>query len=323
MMRVGFRQFALFSLLTGVFLVLGSEAYAAANPSAGQVVSNLTGDIKGSFPHLLSGFSYLFGLFLSVVSIFKFKDHVDNPNQTPLSAGMKRFLTGGMFLSLPFMTRVAQGLVAGGGLSGQGIHGSIDAVDCTGVCTPDGLDHMIVSFMNDIGGPMQVLLGAFSYIFATGFLLLGISRLNKRMDEGPRGPAGMGTIMTFITSGVLFSGGHMMGAIANTLFGTNNGEVKVKANVDPNGTMGFNAADIAKIEVVVQAVMMFVIIVGIIAFIRGWFVLRAFADGQQGATLAQGLTFILGGALAINLGPLINAIETTLGINSGITFTTN
>ncbi|HEX2753172.1 MAG TPA: hypothetical protein VHP34_08775, partial [Alphaproteobacteria bacterium] len=63
----------------------------------------------------------------------------------------------------------------------------------------------------------------------------------------------------------------------------------------------------------------FVMLVGYIAFIRGWFVLKAFADGQQGATVAQGLTFLIGGSLAINLGELVNALQETVGI-AGITF---
>lgn len=314
-------QISAFFAVAVVMMVVGSDAYAAAGTKVGDVIDGVTDNVRMSLPYMLSGFSYLMGIFLSVVSIFKFKDHVDNPQQTPLSAGMKRFLTAGMFLSLPFMTRVAQGLITGGGISGTGVHGATaDVVDCAGICTTDGLDAMIVAFMDDIGGPMQTLLSASSYIFAIGFLLLGISRLNRKMEEGPRGPAGMGTIMTFITSGVLFSGGHMMGAFTNTLFGTTNGAVANKATIDPNGVMGFSATDMARIEVVIQALMMFVAIVGMIAFIRGWFVLRAFADGQQGATMAQGLTFIFGGAMAINLGPLINAVQQTLGITNGITF---
>ena len=60
--------------------------------------------------------------------------------------------------------------------------------------------------------------------------------------------------------------------------------------------------------------MTFIMIVGIIAFIRGLFVLRAFAEGSQNATIMQALTFLFGGALAINLGDLVNVLGATVGV---------
>jgi hypothetical protein len=135
------------------------------------------------------------------------------------------------------------------------------------------------------------------------------------MEEGPRGPTGAGTIMTFIASAALFSFGDSMGVFTSTLFGdsTINTDATILATVIPDAT------DRERVEAVVEGVMAFVMIVGYIAFIRGWFVLKSFADGQQGVTLAQGLTFLFGGALAINLGELVNVLQTTLDIG-GISF---
>jgi hypothetical protein len=124
--------------------------------------------------------------------------------------------------------------------------------------------------------------------------------------------------MTFIASGALFSFGDSMGSFTSSIFGDAN--LMSNATIDPNVIA--NATDRGRIEKVLEGVEVFVMIVGYIAFIRGWFVLKNFADGGQGptASLSGGLTFLFGGALAINLGELVNALQVTVGVSS-LTFT--
>ena len=72
---------------------------------------------------LTSSFStiaWIAGAFLGVAAIFKFKDHVDNPMQHPLSAGVKRMIAGGMFLSLPFTIKAVNGSLFGTAGAGTG-----------------------------------------------------------------------------------------------------------------------------------------------------------------------------------------------------------
>lgn len=319
-MRKKIRKLTVALSLFGVFAM--SRDAMAAQPTLGDLFRDTMNSIS-TVPWLLSGFGYCTGILLCVVSLWKFKDHVDNPVQTPLSAGLKRFLAGGMFLSLPFMANVVQRSIWADDVGSNTIHDSSN-LNMTGL-DPDGLDGMVVSFMQDVAAPFEYLLAGFVYILAGGLLLVGINRLTKRMDEGPRGPAGIGTIMTFVTSGVLFAWGDVAGSFTNSLFdpantGGEGGQAFTKSSIDPNDVMKFTAATKTQLNQVIQALLLFVALVGMIAFIRGWLVLRAFADGQQGVTLAQGLTFLVGGALAINLGHLVNALQATVGVE-GITFT--
>ncbi|MDE2336647.1 MAG: hypothetical protein KGL10_04990, partial [Alphaproteobacteria bacterium] len=149
---------------------------------------------------------------------------------------------------------------------------------------------------------------------AIALLVVGIVRLTKTEQEGPRGPAGLGTIMTFLASGALFSFGDMAGIFSNSLFGTS-----TAATYATISTSVITASDAAQVEPVIESMMIFIMIVGFIAFVRGWFVLKAFADGSSQASLAQALTFLIGGTMAINLGQLINLLEKTVNV-SGITF---
>jgi intracellular multiplication protein IcmC len=292
------------SLAVVASLAVISTAHAA---TVGAVLNNTSTSFT-NFPIALSALAYISGLFLAVAGIFKFKDHVDSPSQTPLSAGVKRFLAGGMMLALPFMSSAVKGNLMGGGGT------DITATARHGAPTGTAMDAMIYNFIIDFAHPMEFLLSVFCYIMAIALLLVGISRLTKGMQEGPRGPAGMGTLMTFIAAGALFSIASMMGTFLQSLFGSTN--ISSYATIS---TTVLDAASAAKVEPVVEAVMIFVMLVGMIAFIRGWFVLKSFADGNQGVSLAQGLTFLFGGALAINLGQLVNVLQTTVGA-TGITF---
>lgn len=309
-----YRHFYKVVLIAAVVLV-ATTGDAFAQQKLGNIIQNTMfswGKLQGVF----SSVAWIMGSFLGAAAIFKFKDHVDNPQQTPVSAGVKRMIAGGMFLSLPFTTNAVRGSLFGNAAVGSN---HVDATSFTAAAlSPGGLDKMVVDVMANIGGPIENLLTAFAYLSGIALLLVGISRLTKRMEEGPRGPAGFGTIMTFIASGALFSFGDGMGAFTSSIFGDAN--LMSNATIDPNVIQ--NATDRGRIEKVLEGVEVFVMIVGYIAFIRGWFVLKNFADGGQGptASLSGGLTFLFGGALAINLGELVNALQTTVGVSS-LTFT--
>ncbi len=306
-----YRHFCKVFAFVAVMLVLGShDAHAQ---KLGDVLTNVLGS-WGNVQNVFSTIAWVAGAFLGVAAIFKFKDHVDNPMQHPLSAGVKRMIAGGMFLSLPFTIKAVNGSLFGN--AGLGANqAKVDGFN-TAALSAGGLDKMVVDVMANIAGPIENLLTAFSYLSAIALMLVGISRLTKRMEEGPRGPAGFGTIMTFIASGMLFNYGSSMGAFTSSMFG--DASLMTKVKIDP--TVIANAADAGKIQYVLEGLEVFVMIVGYIAFLRGWFVLKSFADGQQGATLAQGLTFLFGGAIAINMGEFVNAITNTVGV-TGLTFT--
>jgi hypothetical protein len=300
-------------ILVAVVFLIASDSAAFAGPKLGAIMNNVTnswGKLQGVF----SAIAWIVGAALGCIAVFKFKDHVDNPQQTPLSAGVKRMIAGGMFLSLPFSVQAVRGSLFGSAGVGSNKPGITSFTSAT--LSPGGLDKMVVDVMSNIAGPIEGLLTAFSYLAGIALLLVAISRLTKRMEDGPRGPAGFGTIMTFLASGALFSFGDSMGAFTSTVFG----DTSLMTNIGINANVIVNATDRARVEKVLEGVEVFVMIVGYIAFIRGWFVLKNFADGQQGATLAQGLTFLFGGTLAINLGELINALQTTVGVGA-MTFT--
>lgn len=262
-------------------------------------------------PGLLSGVAYLFGLFLGVMAIIKLKDHVENPNQTPLSESMKRFIAGGAFFALPIVLEAAYNTVA------QDIFAATPT-GFNGQSTGGGLDAMVVALVSDIWEPIHLLFSGFCYLAGIIFILIGISRLLKSAQEGPRGPAGFGTIMTFIVGGTLLSFDAIMGAFTGSMFASD--EITTFAELSFNAGLG--ADELNHIHAVISAVLAFMMIIGWISFIRGWFIIRDVAEGSHQASLMAGLTHVFGGALAVNLGPVLNAVQQTFGITGyGIQFT--
>lgn len=262
---------------------------------------------------ILSGFSMIFGIFLGFMGILKLKDHVEMPQQVQVWEPIKRFLAGGSFLALPWVVDAAMRTLSPPttGLTGTG--GGYN----TGGVSGTGLDAMLVNLMRDVWGNSQLLLLAFCYCAGVILIMVGISRMLKSEQEGPRGPLGLGTIMTFLIAGVLLSMDSILTAVNNSIFGVS----AVLSNAGLAYTGGMSGTEIGHANAVIGAIMAFVAILGMISFVRGFFILRGVSEGSSQASMMAALTHIFGGALAVNLGAVIQATQNTLGItNFGLVF---
>ena len=285
-----------------LFSILTHASTPAFADTLGGVISN-TIESVALVPALFAGLSYLFGIVLGFMAIMKLKEHVEQPNQVQIWEPIKRFLTGGLFLALPTVLVAAKSTVSNGldVLSGFDFN--------TAGASGEGLDASLVSLMRDIWEPAQYLFVGFGYLAGIILIMIGISRLLKTEQEGARGPMGLGTIFTFLVAGVLLSMNQILGATSQSLFksGAMNHAVL-------SYTAGMDAAAIGHAEAVIGAILAFVALIGWISFIRGFFIMRGVAEGNSQASIMAGMTHILGGAIAVNLGAFISAVQNTLGI---------
>lgn len=292
------------------FAIMGAASNAHAQ-TMGDVVAN-TVFSADEMPFLLAAICYMIGITLGVMGIIKTYEHVNDPRQTPLSDGVKRFIAGGALLALPMVVEAAYNTLN---------PGNIDAVTYSGFSgetTGAGLDSMMAAFMTDMHDPLMFAMNAFCYMAGLILVVIGILRLLKSSQEGPRGPGGAGTLMTFIVAGALLSVDAMMGAWSNSMFASSQvANTSVLAY-----TGGMTADEEQHVLGVISTILIFMMILGWISFIRGWFILRDVAEGNHNASLMAGITHLLGGALAVNLGPLMNAVQETLGLTDyGVNFT--
>lgn len=304
-----YKELAIFHMVVVAVLSVSSPVFAAGGGTLGSAIGNTVTSL-GSTPGLLTALSYLVGIILGIMGIYKLKEHVESPGNTPIWEPVKRFLAGGGFFALPAVIEAAYNTV-GKGLTDQSNTGFLG-----GGASGNGLDAMMVKLMGDIGTPFGYLMGAFAYLAGIILIMIGISRLLKSEQDGPRGPAGIGTVMTFLIGGALLASEELMGAVSSSFFGT--AAVKTKGMLQY--TSGLEDGG-AHANAVIAAIVAFMTILGWISFLRGFFIIRGVAEGDSQSSPMAGITHILGGALAVNIGPVLNAVQTTLGITDyGIKF---
>lgn len=228
-----------------------------------------------------------------------------------LSSAIKCFAVGAALFALPTVMMAAYNTLSFGcatGGCGPGETGFNITAPFGG-----GLDAVMLNFMADLWNPVMVLIPAFSYIAGIVLIIIGISRLLKTSQEGPRGPAGAGTIVTFLAGGALLSVDAMMGAFSGSLFTQTGGTIQTYATLAFD-TSAMTANDVAHIENTLTVILAFVMIIGWISFVRGFLILRDVAEGNGQATIMSGMSHLFGGALAVNLGPAMNAIQSSVGV---------
>jgi hypothetical protein len=278
--------------------------------SVGDVICN-TMTQSAYFPAFLTALSYLFGIVIGLWAVLKFKDNVLKPDQTSIWEGVSRMLAAGCFFSLPYVTSVAQATL-----------GMVAPFLTTGFGSPadptsSGLDVMMAQFVGDIYGPALFVMNFFGYVSGTILLMIAISRLMKSAQEGARGPGGIGTMMTFIAAGSLISLSPMLASFGISLFGCDITQLCSSKTV---ATISYlSPDDQTHILPVIEATLQFMIVLGIVSFARGIFIIREVAEGHGQASMMSGMTHLIGGALAINLGPVMNAVQSTLGLDTSQT----
>lgn len=287
-----------------------------------------------SIAGFLKFIAHIIGLFFGVWGILKIRDHVNEPSRVGLSEGISRLIAGGVFFALPYIVGVIQytvmpvglaGVSLAAGLTGGTTTGYNNASLACGAGSTGSLDQAMGCFMLDIMGPTHVALNFFSYIAGMIFIMIGISRLIKSSQEGPKGPGGMGTMGTFLVGGLLLSATTILRAFSSSLFPTGGFAtlfgVQTTTYAQMQYTTGMDPLEIQAAHNVISAVLQFLIVIGMISFVRGLFIMRDVAEGKGQASTMAGMTHMLGGALAVNMGPLLNAIQETLGITAfGVTF---
>lgn len=289
-------------------MAAGGGAGGGGNETLGAITCALQTSVSNA-PGFLTASAYMFGIFLGVWGLLKLKDHVLNPQQTSVWEPITRLIAGGAFFALPYMIDVVRNSIEGD-LSG------FVTTAFGGTASGSGLDGLLTRFVGDIYGPLTFIVNWFGYIAGTVLIMVGISRLLKGAQEGPRGPGGIGTIMTFIAGGALLSLSPMISAFSSSLFAAGGGQVAAALQY----STGMSADEIAHVQAVISAILKFMIVIGLVSFVRGIFIVRTVSEGGQ-ASLMSGITHLLGGALAINLGPVMNAVQATLGLTTyGVLF---
>ncbi len=106
----------------GVLVGQSSSAFAAAN--LGGMTTNMHAS-SSSLPNFITAVAYICGVGLAVAGVFKLKQHVDNPGQTPMKDGVMRLGAGGALLALPFIMDAMKASLDNGFANTNTAHGGV------------------------------------------------------------------------------------------------------------------------------------------------------------------------------------------------------
>ncbi|MDD3182887.1 MAG: hypothetical protein PHD48_08815 [Alphaproteobacteria bacterium] len=262
------------------------------------------------FPELLNALSFVSGAIICVRGVLLFRKHADNPNDSQMTKAIWHLVVAAALMSLPVFAGVIQ----------RTIFGTISG-GSTWECTPGGtnldgtagLDVMMQNFVKNIHAPMMILVSYISILVGLVYIVRALYKAAKT-GSGAQGSDPKSIITHLVIGAILISTGTSFSDVMKSLFGDNT----VTDMFTYNGiawsklTGSEDVANGAKNTV--NAVLAFVQIIGIIAFVRGWLVLKAALDGGQ-ATVPQGLIFVISGVMAVNIGRMIEIFNATFGTN--------
>ena len=285
---------------------LWPELVFAQADTLGALMCNVEGQ-TGSYPVILSAVCYIAGAFIIIRGVLFLKKHAENPGDSQMTKGFAHLFGGALLLALPAFAGVLRnsifGTVSGGSANcaagGASLNGS------------QGLDVMMQNFVRDIHGPATVLISVIAFLVGATFIAKGLFKAVKT-GSNPQQSDPKSIINHFVIGAILITSGTMFSDVMQSLFGS----TSVQDMFSYDGiaweriTGGAGASENA--QNTVNAILAFVQIIGMIAFIRGWMVLKTALDGGQ-ATVTQGIVFVVAGTMAVNIDRMLSIFDNTFG----------
>ena len=152
------------------------------------------------------------------------------------------------------------------------------------------LGQAMISLVRDLEPDLLILVTVVCYLLALMALAQGLLRLLKTSEDKFHAPSAGGTALSFLICIVLAALPSWIDAATESLFGT----------WSPPGTasLGYGGRGV-DYDALLAAVFALIALVGLFAFIRGAFVLRAAADARPSASGARAFAHMAGGIAAL------------------------
>lgn len=164
--------------------------------------------------------------------------------------------------------------------------------------------NLITMFAN-LGGslpPILKMVFGLSYVIGGYYVVVALRRLWK-MGQGDPHVHSESVFMGLAIAGCLIAAPTAIGADIGTFFATTT--PSPLQYTGPGGT---------EMTTAVKAIVLFIQIVGVIAVIRGFMILRSVAHGNSRDTVSKGMTHVLGGAFAANVVGAALMLGATVGM---------
>lgn len=306
-------------VLTLIVAALPDMARAQAIGEMGSNVQSL-GDMMcavsqniAPFENLINGFAYITGAILIGIGLSQlayFTDTFSASKQYGISKPKGLLISGSALLSFPYFLNVLTHTLFRNADNGNGIHvcQPLVIIGAGGTAGNVGLDGLMINLVMNIKGPMVSMLSVLCVLMGMMMVCRGLLKGSK---FGQDAKSTVPNIIANLTIGtILFTIGTSLNEIMTTVFGDDN---VWGSGIVTSAIRSDFGANTQPFQSAVYAALTFFQLVGFIAFIRGWLIIRDAVEGQGQKTVAQGLTHIFGGVLAVNIYRFLDVMDTTFG----------
>lgn len=308
-----FNDFSANNFRTSFFWAIIAFAIATTWPIEAFAITQTLGEIickirynAGITPTVLSVISYICGAFMIVNGVLLLIKHFNNTNDSQVTKACAYLFSGACLMTLPSIAGVIQGSVFAYLVGGNNTDPCTVAPIPTGA---QGLDTMMQNFVNNIRGPIFMLCATIGQ--AIGILMI-VRALMKAAKTGTdaRAAAPHAIIVNLLIGAILISLSSMLPIMLGTVFADKSIAAFPVINWTKITGSSFDPANVNK---TIEAILRFVQVVGIIGFLRGWLIIKNAVEGTGQATVPQGMTHIIGGTMAVNIGAMLTIIDRTFG----------
>jgi len=287
-----------------VISVWPADVFAQAS-TFGAIVCNIGINLR-PFSNLFSALAYICAAFLGVKGVLLFRKHAENPNDSKVVAATAHLVGAGTLAALPAAAKVLQqslGIVT----TSTGAKGCTPGAVASGSA---GLDVMMQNLVNNIYDPMLVVLQFLCFVIGAFLVYRGLLKGSK-IGTDPRAAATHSIVVNLVAGAVLLSIAGMIPVMLSTIFGSE--DVKDFSSIINWSKITGGSVDTTKADLTIKAILMFIQIVGAIAFIRGWLIIKNAVEGTSQNTVPQGFTHVIGGTMALNIGQMLVIFDKTFG----------
>ncbi len=156
-------------------------------------------------------------------------------------------------------------------------------------------------------GQFWLLLTALAYLCGAAAIAIGVNAAGKRADQGPGQGGWAGPIAWMASGAALMAMPALLNALSNSLIGSNWDSVGPEIfSTAPNLLEAFDGHATQETIIGILRIVQFL---GGIAIFRGVILLNAAAQPGQQQGLGAGLTHVIGGALALNIGDVLRLLN--------------
>lgn len=282
-------------------LLTATNAYAA---SAGEVICNVVNQID-SLPPLFGYIGMITGAIFVGRGLIKLKDNAEQGQKSPLMNAIWPMIGGSGLIAISGFTGWMKATLGLGGGAANGL------TACNAGAVTGGADPSVwlTNFVGNIKDPLIMTVSILAWIMGGLFLIKGLNKMAKYGTD-PRAYSMPNIVVNLVVGSLLLSLGASLNMMLATIFGSTSVTTQ---NFESWGVFTKFSGDTTAFKASVKAALTFFQVVGAIAFLRGFLIVKNSVEGSGQATMAQGLTHIIGGTLAINIFYVLKILDSTMG----------